>query len=317
MRWGFIGTGRIAERIMEAFALLPDSVVVAAYSRNQSAMETFCDKWAIPKKYDTIEALVHDEEVDIIYLATPHIVHMEHFQKAVEAGKPILCEKPMGMSEDETRRMVEIAGEKKIFLMEGLWTRFFPVYRWLEEVIESGKMGRVYNVMADFSYHSSYDPALRFFKKDLGGGSMRGAGIYPLSVAAKVFGSEPCEIKAMADLKNDVDLRGAALLKFPCGGMAQIMSGFQGESVQGTNIAFEKGSIWIPDFWHPDKAIVRQGGGEETVLFPYDFPGFQFEIIEVERCVKEGKTESRRMTWKESIGLAAALDEMYRLWDSN
>ncbi len=315
MRWGFIGTGRIAERIMEAFRLLPDSRVAAAYSRNKEAMEAFCARWDIPKRYDTIEELAGDEEVDILYLATPHIVHLEHFRKAAEAGKPILCEKPMGMSKEETREMTELAGEKGIFLMEGLWTRFFPIYRWLEELMDSGRMGRPYNVMADFSYHSPYDPALRFFRKDLGGGSMRGAGIYPLSLAAAVFGSVPCEIQAMADMKNGVDLRGAALLRFPGGGMAQILSGFQGESVQGANIAFERGSVWIPDFWHPDRAVLRQEGREEVILRPFAFPGFQFEIEEVERCVKEGKRESGRMTWQESIDLAGALDEMYRMWE--
>lgn len=314
MRWGFIGTGRIAERIMAAFALLPDSQVTAVYSRNQEAMEAFCGRWKIPKHYGSIEELAGDKEVDILYLATPHIVHLEHFQRAVEAGKPILCEKPMGMSEEETRQMVRLAEEKGIFLMEGLWTRFFPIYGWLNDLIASGRMGRPYNVMADFSYHSPYDPSLRFFRKELGGGAMRGAGIYPLSLAAQIFGSAPCEIQAMADMKNDVDLRGAALLRFPDGGMAQILSGFQGESVQGANIAFEKGSVWIPDFWHPDRAVIRQNGKEEIVLQPFAFPGFQFEIEEVERCVEEGKRESARMTWQESILLAGALDEMYRIW---
>ena len=99
MRWGFIGTGRIAERIMEAFALLPESQVTAAYSRNRPAMENFCDKWNIRGRYDRIEDLAADPEVDILYLATPHIVHLEHFRKAVTAGKPILCEKPMGYVE--------------------------------------------------------------------------------------------------------------------------------------------------------------------------------------------------------------------------
>lgn len=316
MRWGFIGTGRIAERIMAAFSLLEDSVVTAAYSRNKEAMSAFCRKWNIPKQYDNIEALAKDPEVDILYLATPHIVHLEHFKEAVKAGKPILCEKPMGMSEDETEEMVRLAKENGSFLMEGLWTRFFPVYDWLREVLADGRFGRVYNVMADFSYHSPYDPSLRFFRKDLGGGSMRGAGIYPLSLTAMVFGAMPCEIRAMADLKNEVDLRGSALLRFPDGGMAQILSGFQGESVQGANIAFEKASVWIPDFWHPQAAYVKTGEQLEKISRPFAFPGFQFEIQEVERCVKEGKCESERMPLSESIALAAALDEMYRQWDA-
>lgn len=315
MRWGFIGTGRIAERIMEAFALLPESQVVAVCGRNRQAMEAFCHKWNIAGQYDSIEELANAPEVDILYLATPHIVHQEHFIKAAAAGKPILCEKPMAMSAAETRQMVMLAKERKIFLMEGLWNRFFPIYDWLAELMDAGIMGTAYNVMADFSYHSPYQPDLRFFRKDLGGGSMRGAGVYPLSLAMMLFHSPPCEILAMADTKAGVDLRSAALLRFPGGEMAQILSGFQGESVQGANFAFAKGSVWIPDFWHPDKAILKLDGRTEIIERPFAFPGFQFEIEHVEACVRAGKTESDRMTWQESIELAEALDEMYRQWD--
>lgn len=314
MRWGFIGTGRIAERIMKAFKLLPDSQVVAAYSRNRPAMTAFCDRWGIAGRYDTIEELAHDPAVEILYLATPHIVHLEHFRRALEAGKPVLCEKPMAMSAQETREMAGLARERGIFLMEGLWTRFFPIYQWLEEVMDSGRLGRLYNVMADFSYHSTYDPDQRFFRKDLGGGAMRGAGIYPLSLAVSVFGAMPCQVQAMADMKNHVDLRGAALLRFPGGGMAQIVTGFQGESVQGANLAFEKGSVWIPDFWHPAKAVVREGGCEQVIERPFDFPGFQFEIMEVEHCVRQGWKESRKMPLQESVGLAEVLDEICGLF---
>lgn len=315
MRWGFIGTGRIAERIMKAFELLPDSEVVAAYSRNLKAMNEFCSRWRISRQYDTIAGLVNDPEVEIIYLATPHIVHLEHFKEAVKAQKPVLCEKPMGMSKEETEEMVRLAKENHIFFMEGLWTRFFPVYQWLREVIDSGKMGKVYNVMADFSYHSPYDSSLRFFRKELGGGAMRGAGIYPLALATMIFNAMPCEIKAMADVRNQVDLRSAALLRFPDGGMAQILSGFQGESIQGANIAFEKGAIWIPDFWHPETVYLKMEGKVEKIFRPFQFPGFQFEILEAERCVQEGKKESELMPLDESINLAGVIDKMYQQWN--
>lgn len=312
MKWGFIGTGRIAERVMAAFALMEGSSVTAAYTRDAQKLAAFCDKWKIPKRHDSITALAEDPEVEILYLATPHIAHLEHFREAVKAGKPILCEKPMGMSADETAEMVALARQHDIFLMEGLWTRFFPLYTWLDELIASGRLGKAYNVMADFSYHSPYDPGQRFFRKDLGGGAMRGAGIYPLALATAVFKEMPCEIKAMAELKNGVDLRSAALLRFPGGEMAQLLSGFEGESVQGANIAFEKGSVWIPDFWHPERAVLRQQGREEVIERPFDFPGFQFEFEEVERCVRAGKKQSGRMPLQESIDLAAALDEIYQ-----
>lgn len=316
MRWGFVGTGKIAQRIMVSFRLLPEEQVVAAYSRNIEAMHAFCDQWEVPKRYETVEELVKDPEIDIVYLATPHIVHYEHTAKALQAGKHVLCEKPMAMSKRETERLVALAREKGVFFMEALWTRFFPLSYWLRELIASGRMGKVSNVMADFSSHNPYDPEYRFFKKELGGGAMRGAGIYPLSLATMVFGEMPCEILSMADLRGGVDLRSAALLRFPCGGTAQIYTGFQGTSVQGANIAFEGGSVWIPDFWHPHKAVVCTGKETKTVEMPYEFPGFQFEIMETVECIRQGKRESEIMPLEESIRLAGAMDEMYAQWET-
>lgn len=316
LRWGFVGTGKIAQRIMVAFELVPEAEVVAAYSRNIKAMQEFCDQWEIPKRYETVEELVNDPEVDIVYLATPHIVHYEHTIKALQAGKHVLCEKPIAMSAQETQGMVDLAREKGVFLMEALWSRFFPISVWLRELIASGKMGKVSNVMADFSYQAEYDPEYRFFKKELGGGAMRGAGIYPLSMAAMVFGEIPCEIKAMAETRNGVDLRSSALLRFPCGGTAQIYTGFQSESVWAANIAFEKGAVYIPNFWHPDRAyIIRDGEAVETVEMPFTFPGFQFEIIETMKCIQAGRTECSVMPLEESIALAGVMDEMYRQWN--
>ena len=112
LRWGFVGTGKIAQRIMVAFELVPEAEVVAAYSRNIKAMQEFCDQWEIPKRYETVDELVNDPEVDIVYLATPHIVHYEHTIKALQAGKHVLCEKPIAMSAQETQGMVYLAREK-------------------------------------------------------------------------------------------------------------------------------------------------------------------------------------------------------------
>lgn len=316
MRWGFVGTGKIAQRIMVAFQLVPQAQVAAAYSRNREAMHAFCEQWSIPKCCDTVEELVSDPEVDIVYLATPHIVHYEHTAKALRAGKHVLCEKPMAMSQRETADLVKLAREKGVFFMEALWTRFFPISYWLRDLIASGTLGKVSNVMADFSSQNPYDPEYRFFKKELGGGAMRAAGIYPLSLATMVFGAMPCEIKTMAQVRNGVDLRSAALLRFPCGGTAQIYTGFQGESVQGANIAFEGGSVWIPDFWHPDRAVVRTKEETQTVRMPYEFPGFQFEILATMDCIRQGKRESEIMPLDESVELARVMDEMYAQWEA-
>ena len=317
MRWGFIGCGRIAQRIMESFRLRPECEVVGVWSRNAESAQAFCAQWGIPRAYESLDALLGDPSVEIAYVATPHIAHLEHASLALLAGKHVLCEKPMCMSREETLRLTALAREKGLFLMEGLWTCFFPLYAWLRDYLADGALGRVYNVMADFSYHAPYDASLRFFRKELGGGAMRGAGIYPLALSCAVFGEMPTQTSAMADMASGVDLRSAALLRFPSGGTAQIYTGFQGLSAQALSIACEKGSVVVPDFWHPDRAELRVGDRRSIVEKPYVFPGFQYELDEVESRISQGCTESPTVPLAFSVGLSEIMDEMYAQFGAN
>lgn len=312
MNWAVVGVGNIANVFMKAIQHIPEVKVLAAYGRDREKLNAFCDKWSIKERYTDYEQLYKQSNVSVIYLATPHIVHFEHTMSALEHGKHVLCEKPMAMSYQETEALVYTARKNKIFLMEAMWTRFFPVNRWLMEFIRSEEFGKPVNVNADFSFEYPYDKDYRFFRRDLGGGCMRSAGIYPLAYACMVFGCFPVEIKAIAQMKNEVDLRTAALLRFPKDCTAEIYTGFQGESQCMANIAFEKGTIVIPEFVHPDTAIIKPCGGEKTrISLLYKEPGLQFEIEHAEDCIRLGKKESPIMPLNESIGIARAIDLVY------
>jgi predicted dehydrogenase len=312
VKWAVVGVGNIAHSFMQAVRHIPDITVVAAYGRNREKLDAFCDKWEIRDRYTDYNQMYEQSEAEIIYLATTHIVHFEHTLSAIQHGKHVLCEKPMAMSYEETKGLVDAAREKNVFLMEAMWTRFFPLTKWLMELIQSGELGKPVNVNADFSFEYPYDENYRFFRRDLGGGCMRSAGIYPLAYSCMVFGCLPVEIKAIAQMKHDVDLRTAALLRFPEDRTAELYTGFQGQSKTIANIAFEKGAVVIPEFVHPDTAYVIPYRGEgRTVKFPYEEPGLQFEIEHVEECIKSGKMESTIMPLDESIEIARAIDLVY------
>jgi predicted dehydrogenase len=314
LNWGFIGSGRIAERIMPAFLQIPDMHVLAVNGRDSGKSRAFCARWNIERVYDSLDEMLADSDIDIIYIATPHLVHHEHTVSALRAGKHVLCEKPMAMSGAETEDMAREARSAGVFLMEGLWIRFFPIMVWLRDIIASGRLGKPHNVMADFCFEVPYDPEYRMFNLGLGGGSMLSAGIYPFSMAVMIFRGLPSEISAVGDMRGGVDLRSSALMRFPDGGMAQIYTGFQGESSHFLNISFEKGAVLIPEFVYPDRAtiITANSREREEVYMPYEQPGFQFELRHIGECIRQGKTESAVMPLSGSAALARLSDEMYR-----
>jgi predicted dehydrogenase len=314
LNWGFIGVGNIAERIMPAFLQVPDMRVIAVNGRDPGKTRVFCSKWNIKGVYDDYDAMLADPDINIVYIATPHLVHHEHTLKALRAGKHVLCEKPMAMSEAETADLAREARSAGVFLMEGLWTRFFPIMVWLRDLIAGGRLGRPRNVMADFCFEVPYNPAYRMFNRGLGGGSMLSAGIYPFSMAVMIFGGPPSEVTAIGDMRGGVDLRSGALMRFPDGGTAQVYTGFQGESAHLLNISFEKGAVLIPEFVYPDRGTIILAGSREReeVYMHYEQPGFQFELTHIRECIRQGKTESPVVPLAESIALAHLSDEMYR-----
>ena len=167
IRFATIGSGAIVEQFLTEAQKHPDFRLTAVYSRTAERAAEFAAQWGAVLTFTDLAQLAACGEVDAVYIASPNLCHAEQAITLMKAGKHILCEKPMAMSRQETEALVALAREKGVFFMEALWTRFFPIYYWLRDLIASGEMGKVSNVMADFSSHNEYDPEYRFFKKEL------------------------------------------------------------------------------------------------------------------------------------------------------
>ncbi len=315
MNWALVGIGNIAEAFMESIKHVENANVIAAYGRNQEKLNSFCDKWDIPNRYTDYNQLYERLDIEIVYIATTHIVHHEHTLAALQHGKHVLCEKPMAMSYKETQSLINAAREQQVFLMEAMWTRFFPATVWLQEFIASKEFGEPLNVNAEFSFECPYDPNYRMFNKELGGGSMRSAGIYPLAYACMVFKSIPTKVEAFSEIRNGVDLRTAAIIQFEGERQttAQLYTGFQGQSRSIANIAFEKGNVVVFDFIHPNKIEIQSCKDKKpkAIEFPYLGNGLQFEIEHVMECIIQGKIESSVMPLEETLELARITDLIY------
>jgi predicted dehydrogenase len=310
--WGFLGAGSIANRFMSGLKEVDDGYLAAVGSRTEGKAEAFTAKHG-GTPYNTYEAMLGDKRVDVVYIATPHPFHLPHARMALEAGKSVLCEKPMTPNAAQAGTMADLARKRGLFLMEAMWTRFFPVMAHVRQWLSAGEIGPVHLVQADFGFAAVENPASRLFDPALAGGSLLDVGVYTISFASMVFGGrQPDRILAMHEpAATGVDARTGCLFGYEGGGMAQLFSAVRTTTPHEARIIGENGYILIPRFWHPKTAtLVRKGKAEEVFDCDYPAEGFQFEIRAVQDDLRAGRTENSLMPLAESVAIAKTLDSV-------
>jgi predicted dehydrogenase len=311
IRWGVVGPGGIARRFAEAMTVVDDGTIRAVASRSMDRATAFNQAFGIPKAYDDAAQLADDPEIDAIYVATPHARHEADVLMCLEAGKPVLCEKPLALNEVQVRRMADAARERRRFLMEAIWSRFLPAYRALVEAIAAGRIGDPQLVEADFGFRAPVEPEHRLFNPELGGGAILDLGIYPVQLCTLVLGTVEQVTAAGYVGATGVDEQSAAVLLHQGGGMGVVKSAIRTSMSCTARIAGTEGSIDLPAFMHcPGAITISDRNGPERVDCPFDSSGLQFEIAEVHRCLAEGRTESQVVSLDESIAIARVLDQM-------
>lgn len=316
IRWGILGAGNIAHKLATGFEAVEDGKLIAVGSRSIEKANEFADKFDIPKRYGSYEELVFDPEVDVIYVATPHTFHKEHTLMSLNAGKGVLCEKPIAVNAKEVKEMVECAQRNDAFLMEAMWTRFLPVYYKVEEWLEQGLIGDVRILTADFGFRSDFNPEGRLFDPNLAGGALLDVGVYLVSLASLMMRGKPSNIASMANLgMTGVDEQSAMILGYDEGKMAILYTAIRTNTKHEARIIGSKGSIYLPSFWNTTTAILEIPGQENQILdIPHDANGYCYQVREVNRCIREGKIQSSRMPWEESIDIMETLDSIRAQW---
>jgi len=226
IKWGILGTGRIAGVMATALQVVDNSELYAVGSRSEAKALEFGSIYKIPKAYGTYEALVSDPDIDIIYIATPHNLHLENALLAMNHGKHVLCEKPLAVNEKEVLQLIEKAKYKNVFLMEALWSRFLPRIMKVKELVDSGKIGDISMLTAAFCFKSSHQPDQRHFNIDLCGGTILDIGIYNIFLSYLLLG-KPLAFNAMAALNNQgADTISSYTFKYPNEVLAVMHSSF-------------------------------------------------------------------------------------------
>ena len=307
IRWGILATGKIARKVATDLALVPGAELVAVGSRSVESATAFAASYggSSTRAHGSYEELVADPEVDVVYVATPHSMHLEHARLAFEAGKHVLCEKPVAVTVADAEAMVALAQQHDRFLMEAMWTACHPVVRAVAAGLRDGRFGTPRHLHAELGFVVDAGPEDRLLDPALGAGAMLDMGIYPLTLAHLLLG-EAESLAATATLsESGIDLDIAVAGRYEGGSMATMNASMTSWSSRAATIATDRGRIDLADFHHPTRATwtaYEKGGDNDRVspAEPVDIEGdepvigvgYGNEVAEASRCVREGLRES-------------------------
>lgn len=240
IRWGFWGTGAISADVARDLPLVPHAKLQAVASRTLANAQAFAARFGVPSNYDSLDSLVADPDVDVIYVATPPDRHAEDCLRAIHAGKPVLCEKPFTLTTDEAERIVNAARTRNVFVMEAMWMRFIPAVMEARRLVKEGHLGEIRLIQANFAYPVFYDSTSPVFARERGGGALLDRGVYPISLACYLLGA-PQQVKGCASLgASGVDEQSVYQLVYGNDAIADLCASLR---VLGTNEAVIMGEL--------------------------------------------------------------------------
>jgi len=310
---GVLGSGRMARSFATGLRETDKATLVAVGSRNMDTAKRFADDFG-GSPHATYEALADDQNVDLVYIATPHAMHSEHCLMCLDAGKAVLCEKPFAINAEQTRAVIERARKNKLFVMEAMWTRFLPAVRLLRELLAAEKIGEPNLLLAGGAFMPEYDPDFYLFRPDLGGGVLLDAGVYLVSMASMVFGPPEQTLATGTIGEYGVDDHDAMLLRHSNQAIANLYVSLKAKASPDFTIYGERGHIYAhPPVFAPSKLTVSvDGEADEVIELPISGNGYHYQVEEIARCMAAGKTQSDVMPLDETLQIMETMDEVRR-----
>ncbi len=316
IKWGILGTGNIARNFAEAVRLSGVAELLAVGSRTQLRADQFGRQFDIPHRYGSYCDLFRNSDVDAIYVATPHPFHKQNAIDALNAGKAVLCEKPLTVNASEAKELIETARNKNLFLMEAMWTRFLPPMVKLRELLAQEVIGQLRMLTADIGFRHEWAPDSRILNPELAGGALLDTGVYVISLASMIFGG-PSRITGLGHIGlTGVDEQAAAVLGYDKGQLAVLVCAIRTALPNEAIIIGTEGSIGLHrQWWAGSKmSLSRRDGEDEIIDVPCAENGFVYQIKEVTQCLQAGRTESRIMPLDESLSIVDTMDELRKQW---
>lgn len=321
VRFGILATGGIAQAFARDLLLTPGAVVSAVGSRSQESADAFVDRHVAPhqaegdcRAHPSYAALAADPDVDVVYVATPHSMHLESARLAFEGGKHVLCEKPLTLNAAQAEEMVDLSRRHDRFLMEAMWMACNPLVRAVRDGVAAGRFGTPRSLHADIGFRVERPPTDRLLDPALGGGVLLDMGVYPLTFAHLVLG-EALELRAVADVdERGVDRDVAIVGRYAGGAVAALTATMTSASRVAGWFATDEGRVELDGSFHHPTAVrwLPTDGTPEQVEPVGELigTGLGNEAAEVVRCVREGLRESPLVPHEQTLALMRQMDDL-------
>jgi len=312
INWGIVGLGNIAQSFVNDFKHTHGGRIVAAASRTKDKALAFCKANGIPEAFGSYEALMASDNIDVIYIATPHNLHFNNTINAIKAGKGVLCEKPISTNTEDLQILMETSKKHEMYLMEAMWTYFLPPILRAKSWIEDGQIGAVKYIKADFAFKADYNPESRLFNPELAGGALLDIGIYPIALALLVFDQEPVDIQTTVEkAPTGVDLKETMVFRYSNGSMADLYAALDHETPWEALILGTEGYIKIPDFFKSTKCFLyKEKKVTDHFVDQRKSIGYNYEIDAVHKDLWSQRIESEIMPLRKSMQLQRIMDRV-------
>lgn len=311
INWGIVSTGRISTQFTDDLSYVSNGVAFGVAARNAEDAVKFAKQHQIPHVFSSYQALFESPDIDAVYIGTPHTYHFEQAKAALNAGKHVLCEKPVTVSVEQAVLLNELAKSKGLFLMEAMWTYFLPAIQKAKQWFEQGKIGKLKHIKADFGYPMAYDPEIRVYNKALAGGCLLDMGIYPLAIS-HYFLEDTLSFKHISAHLAPNGVEDDVIMNATSDDVNIALStSFRCKLVNQAQIIGEKGIILIPDFWRASQCFLYQG---DECIDSFDLPresiGLNYEAQAAGQAILLGEQESVIMPMSVSIALQRQMAEV-------
>lgn len=314
VKWGVIGPGNIASKFVSDFQFVPNGEVIAVASRSKARAHEFADKFGIPKIYDDYYNMLSDDEIEAIYVATPHNFHFEQSLRCLEAGKAVLCEKPITTTLSEFQELRGFAEQKQLLMMEGMWTYFLPAMRKALTWVKKGRIGEVLHVKSDFGFRATFDPDSRLFSPKLAGGALLDIGIYHLALARLFLGDDYSDIRIRVEkATTGVDSDLSIWIEYPRA-FATLHASINAMLPNKTYVIGESGYIEIPNAWQAyECALYQEGKMIEHFQDGRESFGFNYECESFNDFLLNGQIQSEIVPHQTSYELQKMISKIFVL----
>ena len=316
MKIGILGAGHIAGTLANTMNLMAEVELYAVASRSLEKAQGFANQYGVQKAYGSYKEMVEDPAVELVYIATPHSHHYEHMKLCIEHGKHVLCEKSFTMNSRQAEEVRKMAQEKGVLAAEAIWTRYMPSRKMINDLVESGMIGKVSMLTANLCYVIHQKE--RIMRPELAGGALLDVGVYPLNFAMMHFGDQISKIESSVQYtETGVDGMETITLFYEDGRMASLTAGIYSRSDRKGIIHGDKGYLVVENVNNPQSISVFDTSDQlvKYLEVSQQISGYEYEIQECMDAIKAGKLECDSMPLADTIRVMEVMDELRRQWN--